>query len=104
VRPSIRLARFWKAVPRPAADLSTHPAHLASVGVGDLPVVRQATFSLWSSLEGAQDFAYRRAAHREVIDRTRSEDWYSSELFARFRPVAASGTWDGRDPLAGLLG
>ncbi len=102
IRPS-RLARFWPAVARPAMDLSSHPAHLASVGIGDLPVLRQATFSLWSSLQGAQDFAYRRAAHREVIDRTRNESWYSSELFVRFQPLASRGTWDGRDPLAGLL-
>lgn len=102
IRPS-RLIRFWPAVKGPAMDLSSHPAHLASVGIGDVPVLGQATFSLWSTLAGAQDYAYRRAAHREVIDRKRDERWYSSELFARFQPLASSGTWDGRDPLAGLL-
>lgn len=102
IRPS-RLGRFWPAVKAPAMDLSAHPAHLASIGIGDWPVVRQSTFSLWSSLEGVQDFAYRRAAHREVIERTRKEAWYSSELFARFQPLSANGTWDGHDPLAGLI-
>ncbi|MBJ7471117.1 MAG: hypothetical protein JHD16_07435 [Solirubrobacteraceae bacterium] len=101
IRPQ-RLARFWEAVPRPALDLAAHPEHLASLGIGDVPIFRQATFSLWRSLAGAQDFAYRRAAHREVIDRTRTEDWYSSELFARFQPLSSSGTWDGRDPLVDL--
>lgn len=99
IRPQ-RLARFWTAVPKPAIDLSSHPDNLAAVGIGDIPVLRQATFSLWRSLAGAQDYAYRRAAHREVIARTRAEDWYSSELFARFQPLSSSGTWNGRDPLA----
>ncbi len=97
------LARFWTAAPRPSADAVGHPDNLASIGIGDVPVLRQATLSLWRSLAGAQDFAYRRAAHREVVDRTRAEDWYSSELFARFVPLASSGTWSGRDPLEGLL-
>lgn len=103
IRPA-RLAAFWRAVPTPAIDASGHPSLLATVGIGDVPVLRQATFSLWDSLDGARDYAYHRGPHREVIARRRAEDWYSSELFARFVPLSASGTWGGRDPLAGRLG
>ena len=94
----------WKAFGRAGREVDTE-LHTAAglidvVGIGEAPVGRLATFSLWESAGAAREFAYTMPRHLQVIEETRNGDWYKEELFARFEPYGSIGTWNGRDPLA----
>lgn len=97
-----RLWRFWTFVPPVSAAISRHQEGLLlAIGIGELPLIQQATFSIWRSPEAMKQYAYQSRLHREVIQKTRELGWYSEELFARFRPVGFEG--NGENPLQGLL-
>jgi heme-degrading monooxygenase HmoA len=101
-RADVRLAAWWRfdrAGPAVSSQLAAAPGMLRAVGVGEAPVGRLATFSLWQDVAAMRAFAASQP-HAEVVRRTRRERWYGEELFARFEPYGSEGTWDGGDPLA----
>lgn len=102
-RASVR-GRSWRSFARAArqvnAAASDVPGLIAVVGIGEAPVGRLATFSLWDSLESARSYAVDNSAHSQAVTQTRAGDWFSEELFARFEPYRSVGSWGGGDPLA----
>ncbi|MBD1396235.1 spheroidene monooxygenase [Pontibacter sp. JH31] len=97
------LPQFWRFTPQVSKALDTAQGLICSIGLGELPLIRQATFSVWESMDAMKAYAYRGNLHQEVIKRTRAEKWYSEELFARFIPKESNGLWDGKNPLVTLL-
>lgn len=83
-----KLFDFWRHVPKAHASLSQSKGVLLALGIGEKPLVEQATVSVWDSVESMKKFAYQQPGHREIVKRTRQQNWYSEELFARFIPVA----------------
>ena len=94
-----RAARFWSAVPPVSADLHRSPGLCMAVGIGEAPLGLQGTFSVWETGGALNAFAYDRAPHAAVVERTAREGWYAEELFARLAVLSTSGTVAGREPL-----
>jgi hypothetical protein len=91
--------RFWEHVEAVSEQMRQSPGYLFSIGVGETPWLRQATFSVWNSKEEMKSFAYRSVHHADVIVKTRKEQWYKEDMFVRFRILSRWGTLRGRDPL-----
>ncbi|GGO28126.1 spheroidene monooxygenase [Deinococcus humi] len=94
IRP-LRLAAFWSAVPGTQAFLPDQPGLISALGLGEWPLLQQATFSVWHDEASMRAYAYHGGAHRQAIARTRKENWYSEELFARFEVQEVRGVWLG---------
>jgi hypothetical protein len=101
-RATIRLSKlkqFWKYVDGTAAKMADAEGFIASYGIGEVPWIKQATFSIWQNKNAMKSFAYQTKEHQEVIQRTRTEDWYKEDMFVRFKITACIGTVRGINPL-----
>lgn len=86
-RASIKLSklhRFWNHVPKTSDAIADAKGREFSIGVGELPWVQQATFSIWSSEEDMKAYAYSNKAHLQAIKMTKELGWYKEEMFSRF--------------------
>jgi len=93
-RATIRLSKakdFWKNVPEIAQNFSSNEGFIYSIGIGEVPFLKQATLSIWKNERSMKAFAYHKKQHAEVIKKTRQNKWYSEELFTRFSLVGYSG-------------
>lgn len=105
-RATIRLNRlqdFWKQVEGVSRHMSSSAGFVTSLGIGEVPWIKQATFSIWENKESLKTFAYKMREHTEVIRKTRQEKWYSEDMFVRFKIIASHGSINGIDPLQGKL-
>ena len=94
IKPSC-LRKFWRYVPLSQQHLQDSPGLIFAKGVGEAPFVNMATFSLWQDEAALRDYAYGHAGHRGAISRTRDYGWFSEDLFSRFQPYRAVGSWPG---------
>jgi spheroidene monooxygenase len=94
-----RALRFWGRVPDISATIGADPNVMFKIGIGEVPLLHQVTFSVWPDRASMDAFA-RHGPHAAAIRAVRDEGWFNEELYARFRIVGVRGTWGGQSPLA----
>jgi spheroidene monooxygenase len=101
IRPS-RALRFWGRVPDISAAIGADDRVAFKIGIGEVPLMHQVTFSIWPDTASMAHFAREDGPHARAIHAVRSEGWFREELYARFRILGDAGTWGGKEPLAAL--
>ena len=98
-RASVRFSKlfsFWRRVGNVSKSLDEYKGLSLSIGVGEWPLIQQATISIWKTQAEMMDYAYKNQKHKEVVLLTRKLNWYKEELFARFVPYKFEGKWNGK--------
>ena len=97
-RASIALRKapaFWRYAPAAQSALDTAPGCQLAVGLGEAPLLRQATFTIWDSVSAMDAYA-RSGAHQNAIQAAYGNQYFSESLFARFVILGLHGNWKGR--------
>ena len=101
-RATIRLTKlkyFWENVAPVASKMSTAKGFIYSAGIGEVPWIKQATFSIWETASDMKAFAYGMKEHSEVIKKTKQQNWYSEDMFVRFKIISVTGHFNKTHPI-----
>ena len=96
-RASIRLPKaraFWRMAPAAQDSLAAAPGCRLAAGLGEAPLLRQATFSIRDSVQAMDAYA-RSGAHMDAIRAAQRGAYFSESMFVRFTPLLLRGTWLG---------
>jgi spheroidene monooxygenase len=94
--------KFWKHEPAISAMIGKDPNVIFKIGIGELPLVQQVTFSIWPDATSMTNFARRGGPHAAAIRDVRDKNLFAEELYARFQVLGDAGHWNGVSPLAAL--
>ncbi len=101
IKPSVAM-QFWKKVPDISQMIGSDRNVAFKIGIGEVPLLHQVTFSIWPNKESMADFAQKDGPHATAVRAVREGDWFREELYARFRVLGDAGSWQGSSPLTKL--
>jgi heme-degrading monooxygenase HmoA len=97
-RASIKLSKasaFWRHAPPSERALEGVQGCQLAVGLGEAPLLRQATFTIWDSVADMNAYA-RTGAHLQAIQSAAKHGYFAESMFARFVPLQVQGQWQGK--------
>ena len=86
---------FWRYAPAAQADLGKSPGCLLAMGLGEAPLVRQCTFSVWQDTAAMLQYAHQ-GAHQVASAAAYKHQFFSESLFVRMQVLYMAGAWQGR--------
>jgi quinol monooxygenase YgiN len=86
---------FWRLSPPAEVALADAPGCLLAAGLGEAPLLRQATFSLWTDADAMNAYA-RSGAHQAAIAAAYGGGFFTESMFVRYAPLQICGTWKGQ--------
>ncbi len=81
------MLNFWQNVPDSSKDILKQDGLIFAIGIGEMPLRFQATFSIWENSEYMKKFAYKSKQHTDMIVKTNKIGWYKEEMFTRFQVI-----------------
>ncbi|NDI07061.1 MAG: spheroidene monooxygenase, partial [Rhodobacteraceae bacterium] len=87
------MLQFWKQSPAISTKIGMNEDVLFKIGLGEVPLRQQLTFSIWPDIKQMSEFAHQSDPHRSAIQKVRQGDWFKEELYARFNITAIDGHW-----------
>ncbi len=86
---------FWRYAPAAQADLGKSPGCLLAMGLGEAPLVRQCTFSVWQDTAAMLQYAHQ-GAHQLASAAAYKHQFFSESLFVRMQVMQMAGVWKGQ--------
>jgi spheroidene monooxygenase len=86
---------FWRYAPAAQSDLNKASGCLLAMGLGEAPLVRQCTFSLWQDTAAMLQYAHQ-GAHQTASAAAYKHQFFSESLFVRMQVLHMAGVWQGR--------
>jgi hypothetical protein len=96
-RASIRPAKameFWRNAPAAQNAMQNARGCSLAIGLGEAPLIRQCTFSLWQDTPSMLAYAHQ-GAHQQAIEAAYKQQYFSESLFVRMRLLEQQGRWPG---------
>jgi len=92
--------QFWSRVPDISEVIGSNSNVIFKIGIGEVPLLHQVTFSIWPDADTMTKFARdTNGPHQCAINAVRQGNWFSEELYTRFIVTGDLGTWGGQSPL-----
>lgn len=93
---------FWRYAPAAQADLVKASGCLLAMGLGEAPLVRQCTFSMWQDTASMLQYA-KQGAHQVATAAAYKHQFFSESMFVRMQVLQMAGVWQGRSFDAGIF-